>query len=277
MPTALGTPSTPSDSQTPSVAAQDLKTASQDKDAFEKGRKPQRAQRQKSHGPLWIRHSPKDVIQATKLKFPHIDGFQSSLLYQTLHQGGVVGTPQAPFVQILNINDNHWITASNLFCGPNKLCLYDSLKTIINQQTKQKLSWLIRPKTPHFDIQKPAVQIQRSSSNCGLFALAFATLLGNGVKPEECQCVERNMRQTLYRAFQNKKAPVFAYKKNPAKPERETIQVEVHCICRTSHYNEVMVQCSNCNWYHPNCESVPHKGLDTTAEEWNCEICTNHV
>ncbi|KAI7814641.1 death-inducer obliterator 1-like [Triplophysa rosa] len=52
--------------------------------------------------------------------------------------------------------------------------------------------------------------------------------------------------------------------------------VDVHCICRTSHNQEVMVQCSNCNnWYHPNCVSVPHKALDTTAEEWNCEICTN--
>jgi len=231
------------------------------------------------HPHTWLSSDEKDAASFyISQKFPHIDGFQSSLLYQTLHQGGVVGTPQAPFVQILNINDNHWITASNLFCGPNELCLYDSLNTIVNQQTKQKLSWLIRPKTPHFNIQKPAVQIQRSSSNCGLFALAFATVLGDGVKPEECQFVERNMRQTLYRAFQNKKAPVFAYKKIQAKPERETIQVEVHCLCRTSHYNEVMVQCSNCNnWYHPNCVSVPHKALDTTAEEWNCEICTNHV
>jgi len=44
--------------------------------------------------------------------------------------------------------------------------------------------------------------------------LAFATVLGDGVKPEECQFVERNIRQTLYRAFQNKKAPYLLTKKS---------------------------------------------------------------
>ncbi|XP_057198393.1 uncharacterized protein LOC130559383 isoform X2 [Triplophysa rosa] len=310
--TAPGTTGTPSpDRQTPSVSAQEPKTESQDKKALKKGRKPLKAKRQKSYGPLWRHHSPEEVIQARKLvkevvikerqmlsilhpqtwlssdevdaacfhisqQFPHIDGFQSNLLYQCLHQGGVVGTPQKPFVQVLNINDNHWITASNLFCGPNEVCVYDSLNTNITKQTDQKLSWLIRPQAPQFKIKKPAVQMQQSSSSCGFFALAFATVLCDGVKPEECQFQERNMRRTLYRALKNKKAPVFTYQPIQAKPERATVQVDVHCICRTSHNQEVMVQCSNCNnWYHPNCVSVPHKALDTTAEEWNCEICTN--
>ncbi|XP_056599417.1 uncharacterized protein LOC130417719 isoform X1 [Triplophysa dalaica] len=182
------------DRQTPSVLAQEAKTDSQEKDTLKKGRKPLKAKRQKSYGPLWRDHSPEKVIQARKLvkevvikegqrlsilhpqtwlssdemdaacfyisqQFPDIDGFQSNLLYQCLHQGGVVGTPQKPFVQILHINDNHWITASNLFCGPNEVCLYDSLNTNITKQTNQKLSWLIRPQAPQFKIKKPAVQM----------------------------------------------------------------------------------------------------------------------
>lgn len=146
-------------------------------------------------------------------KFPHMDGFQSSLLYQSLHQGGVAGIP---FVQILNINDNHWITASNHFCGSNELCLYNSLNTIMNQQTTQKLSWLIRPQAPHFDIRKPAVQIQRSSSNCWLFALAFATVLGDGVKPEEYKFQERNMIHTI-QSIPKQKGSSICLQKNPSK------------------------------------------------------------
>ena len=139
-------------------------------------------------------------------KFPDVDGFQSCLCYQALHQGGVVGTPEKTFVQILNVNDNHWITASNVFCGPNELCIYDSLKTNTNKKTKQKLSWLIRPQAPHFLIRRPAVQMQQSASSCGLFALAFASMLCEGVRPEECQFQEQNMRQRLYRALLNKMA-----------------------------------------------------------------------
>lgn len=141
---------------------------------------------------------------------------------QSLHLGGVVGTPQKPFVQILNINDNHWITASNRFCGPNELCIYD---TKFNKNTQQKLSSLLCPQAPQFLIRKPAVQMQQATSNCGLFALAFASVL--------CEL------ETLYRALQNKVAPVFPYKNIQAKPERPKVQVEVECTCRTS-YNRTV-------------------------------------
>ncbi len=200
------------------------------------------------HPQTWL---SSDEVDATSFyiaqKFPYIEGFQSCLLYQNLHQGGVVGTPQTPFVQVMNINDNHWITASNVFCGPNEVCIYDSLNAKITKQTEQKLSWMIRPQAPHFEIRRPSVQMQQSSSSCGLFALAFATVLCDGVKPEECQFKERNMRRTLYTALKNRKAPVFTYQHVQAKPDRGKLQVEIHCICRTSHHQEVMVLCSNCN------------------------------
>lgn len=261
------------------------------------------------NGPIWMKHSPKDLIQTIRLekqppikrhqlqsilhpktwltsdevdatcfllakKFPAQDGLQSCLFFQCLHQGGVVGTPDKPFVQVLNVNDNHWITASNIFCGKNELCIYDSLNVTITKKTEQKLSWLIRPQAPSFVIRRPAVQKQHSGSSCGLFALAFASVLCEGVRPEECHFKDKNMRQRLYRALTNKMAPVFHYQNTKPNPERPSINVEVHCICRTSHHREVMVQCSSCDtWYHPNCVSVPQKALDTTAEEWECESC----
>ena len=206
-------------------------------------------------------------------KYPGTDGFQSSLLFSALRRGGIVGTPKKPFVQILNINDNHWIAAGKNFCG-SKVCIYDSLNCTINNTTKQMLSWMLRPKAPYFVIRKPAVQIQQSSSYCGVLALAFSAALWEQIRPEECQFEERKLRQRLYRALLEKRVPEFPFGKTQAKPERETDQVEVHCICRTSHNNEVMLQCSNCNsWYHPNCVPVPSSALDTTAEEWYCPIC----
>lgn len=187
----------------------------------------------------------------------------------------MIGTPQRPFVQILNVND-HWITASNVFCGSNEVCIYDSLNVNINQNREQKLSWLIQPQAPQFLIRKPSVQIQQSGSSCGPYALAFASVLCEGVIPEECYFKEKNMRQILYRALKTKMAKVFPYEKKPSKPERTTVQVDVYCVCRTSRYREVMVQCCECStWYHPTCVSVPHKVLNNAEEEWKCEICTN--
>lgn len=175
--------------------------------------------------------------------------------FQCLHQGGIVGTPEKPFVQIINVNDNHWITASKIFCGTNELCIYDSLNVSITKKTEQKLLWLIHPQTPTFTIRRPAVQKQQSGSSSGLFALAFASV--------QCHFEDKNTRRRLHRVLINKMAPVFLYKNITGKPERPSLQVEVHCISRTSHNREVMVQCSSCDtWYHPNCvcptQSIGH-------------------
>ncbi|XP_056120630.1 uncharacterized protein LOC130097713 [Rhinichthys klamathensis goyatoka] len=117
-------------------------------------------------------------------EYPHIHGFQSSVLFSVLHDGGIVGTPSSPFVQILHTGGNHWVTASNLFCRDNQVCIYDSLSTMLNNKDKQILSWLLRPMEDQFTIILPAVQHQSNSSNCGLFAFAFA--LCCNLRPENC-------------------------------------------------------------------------------------------
>ncbi|XP_066541799.1 uncharacterized protein [Hoplias malabaricus] len=192
-----------------------------------KGKGMKTRSRRENLGPVWGNHSPQEIIPAARLSRPviihhdqlisildpHIwlssdeidsacfymaqkyddtDGFQSCLLFSALHRGSIVGTPVKPFVQVLNINDNHWITASNIFCQPNEVCIYDSLNSGINNNTKQMLSWMIRPSAPDFIIRKPTVQIQQSGSNCGLFALAFAKVLCDRVRPEECLIEEKN-------------------------------------------------------------------------------------
>lgn len=68
-------------------------------------------------------------------EYPHIDGFQSTLLFSVLHNGGVVGTPSGQFVQILHTGGNHWVTASNLFC-PKKSGLH--IRQSVNSDVQQR-------------------------------------------------------------------------------------------------------------------------------------------
>lgn len=99
----------------------------------------QRSQQQKDLAPLWTKHSPDNIIPATKLEkklsmlsirnqkqlSSDVDAAcfhlaqKLCLLFETLQQGGVIGTPRRPFVQILNVSDNHWMTASNIFNETN--------------------------------------------------------------------------------------------------------------------------------------------------------------
>ena len=60
-----------------------------------------------------------------KIQNPHIGSLQFPLLANTMAlepQGG-------EFIQILNINGNHWITISSIGCEPGHINVYDSLHT----------------------------------------------------------------------------------------------------------------------------------------------------
>lgn len=207
---------------------------------------------------------------------PRIDGFQSTVLFGPLHVGGVVGTPETQFVQVLNIDDNHWVTASNIFCGPNEVAVYDSLNGDISRKTQNKLSWLLRPQGPNFLVRRPNVQKQTNGSNCGPFAIAFASVLCKGIRPEQCYFKENRLRRCLYSALVAEAAPDYdsICTQQEARGELESKTVEVHCICRTSHFQETMVQCNSCNkWYHANCVLIPMAALKNPDVEWNCLYC----
>ncbi len=138
-------------------------------------------------------------------EYPHIDGFQSTLLFSVLHNGGVVGTPSGQFVQILHTGSNHWVTASNRFCPPkNQVCIYDSLSTVMYNKEKRILSWLLSPVEYHCLVTYPAVQQQSNSSNCGLFAIAFAFALCCNLRSENCQFREGGLRAELVSSFRKR-------------------------------------------------------------------------
>ena len=80
-----------------------------------------------------------------------------------------------PFIQIVDINNNHWICLSSIHSPPGYVNVYDSLSTPVTQE-------IIRLA---YDLTGPAfqgihcipVQQQKNLSDCGVFSIAFATSL----------------------------------------------------------------------------------------------------
>lgn len=229
------------------------------------------------HPHYWL--SSEEIDFASYLlatKCPHMDGFQSTLLFGALHNGGIVGTPSGTFIQIVHTGGNHWLTVSNLFCESNQICVYDSLSTVLDEKDKQILSWLIRPVDDKFMIIYPAVQQQSNSSNCGLFAVAFAFVLSRNLKPENCQFREGRLRTELLTSFRCGRVRFKLEPRHSIGALRETT-VDVHCVCRTAHYRELMVECSLCKrWYHPNCVQIPQNAI-TKDDEWYCPKCKEKI
>ena len=134
-----------------------------------------------------------------KTQFTRIDGLQMVSGYSV--RSGPHYTPSDKFVQILHVNGNHWITASNIFCDDGEIVIYDSslcASTYFNDSDAvSSISRLCRPNGREIIIHFSDVQQQSLSGNCGPFAIAYAICLCRGEKPEDHHFDEDELRKKL--------------------------------------------------------------------------------
>ncbi|KYN13982.1 hypothetical protein ALC57_13812 [Trachymyrmex cornetzi] len=152
------------------------------------------------------------IVRDEWLTDTHMDHFQRLLascsnykLVETWRIQLVVDTIQAvskdtKHIQILhsasNSLDGHWVCN---FYDRKNIFIYDSLnKKILHNQHKQFLEKLF----PTYDFEKnpvkfPTVQRQPNNSDCGVFAIAFATSLLFNIKPNKEKYEHKLMRSQL--------------------------------------------------------------------------------
>ena len=120
------------------------------------------------------------------------------------------------------------------------------------------------------------VQTQSGTCDCGLFALAFATSIANGIQiaPERQQFDQGQMRKHLHKCFEKRLLTPFPVKKQRV-PKKVTSMdtIPVYCNCRIPE-DDNMVQCSQYGneWFHVPCADVPKAALDDSNEAWYCNI-----
>ena len=83
-----------------------------------------------------------------------------------------------PFIQIVNINNNHWICFSSIHSPPGYVDVHDSLSTPVTQEIIGLAYDLTGPAFQ--GIRCIPVQQQKNLSDCGVFSIAFATSLVYG-------------------------------------------------------------------------------------------------
>ena len=165
-------------------------------------------------------------------------GFQTTLLGQRLAFSPV--PPCQKFIQILHVDGNHWILVSNNIKMDGKIatdsvCIYDSLKVSISLDTKKQICSLLQPQEMQLTLDLMNVQHQTNLSDCGLFAIAFATELASQQSPLLCELDTSKMRSHLLTRLNDGVLKPFPYKKKRRCPfgsqVRKSIYVPVYCIC----------------------------------------------
>ena len=112
-------------------------------------------------------------------------------------------------------------------------------------------------------------QFQKGGSDCGLFAIAFATDLCHGNNPGQLE-----LRSHLLECLRLKKMTPFPSQLHrPGRPQTEHIRV--YCSCHLlDDGKEKMAACDRCaEWYHISCENIPKAVFKNSGTFWICSKC----
>lgn len=129
-----------------------------------------------------------------RTQFQGISGLQSTLLLSGLQ------TPLPPgALQIVHVRGNHWIATSTIGCL-NKVCIYDSLYSQIDNTTSELLTKLFGC-VNHIVEKSPR---QQGVKDCGVFAIATCTCIAHGQSPNFIRYNQGLMRDHLIQCYKNK-------------------------------------------------------------------------
>lgn len=214
----------------------------------------------------------------------HIYGWQSTQNRKSMSFKAL--PPGAKFVQIFHLGD-HWITASNVICGDHKTVrIYDSLHTSKRPSLDlmQQICSLVHPNSDLYRFDVMNVQSQKNGSDCGIFAIAYATQLAYGHDPIQCQWKVGVMRNHLLKCFEKQMITPFPLEKERritmGNRVRKSHEENIHCTCRMPNdKNLEMVCCDYCNrWFHRECEGLdPDGDYASRSVKWKCSVCISFV
>ena len=125
-------------------------------------------------------------------------GLQDTVLAETLS----FNIQHGEFIQILNILENHWLPVSTVGCQPGSVNIYDSIRSIsVPTVTKEQISTIMFAQQKAITLGFQPIKSQHGSSDCELFALAFATSLCHQETPVEINYTQYKLHSHLLDCF----------------------------------------------------------------------------
>ena len=219
----------------------------------------------------WLTDSIMDAAQKLLQRAYVISGFQSVTSGLTMNFDVKAGE----FVQILYTGIGHWVTVSTIGTVHPTVSIYDSLYSSAGTALLSQIAGILSTKEAEITLKFMDVPVQSGASDCGVYAIAFATALAQGKHPECYVFSQHKMRAHLRRCLISGKMEIFPYTEvhmcNAGKI-RAMQAVPIYCLCRMPEQpGETMLACSSCKErFHGACETSPA----ATCKKWLCSKCT---
>ena len=181
------------------------------------------------------------------------------------------------FIQIFNVNGNHWIIVSTVRCTPGVVKVYDTMHQNLTPSLKSIVADLPQTKLKFLTIKYVNVQLQKGGYDCGLLSIASATAICYGKEPEHLLFDQDQARKHLEAAYEQKVLLPFPASHVRRKPYILQEKLPIYCSCRQIDDGRHMIICDGCNeWYHINCIKISPKILEDNSRSWFCQqSCSN--
>ena len=190
------------------------------------------------------------------------------------------------YIQILHDGNLHWVCFSNVFrksASDTTVDYYDSLNNNgrISPKVLRQIAQLSFCKEESLKICIKPVHQQTNMTNCGVFAIAFATCIASGFDPVAVRFDEKAMRSHLVACIRQKELllfPVLEY--TPVQRPERNCSIELYCECRLPYDRRSkdprwdMKQCMVCKkWYHRSCQNISSIFFTDSDVAWKCTLC----
>ena len=157
--------------------------------------------------------------------------------------------------------------------------MYDSMHKTLSLNSKQQIcSMYHQPTCSQVTFKLANIQQQPNNSDCGLFAIACATELGQSRDPTLRHWNVSQMHQHLAICLESGRMEAFLLRRPRRQPVgwtvKKYISEPIYCVCRMQNDpSAAMICCDKCSeWFHKVCMCV-ELDVDMSTKDWFCNKC----
>nr|XP_047124266.1 uncharacterized protein LOC105849580 [Hydra vulgaris] len=214
-------------------------------------------------------------------QFPFAEGLEDTGLGPLLKMSKL----KSSRIQIIYSN-NHWITFAAE--TSNNIKVFDSLSSNpLHHTSIKQICHVVNCNESILRILIEPTQQQQNGSDCGLFAIAYATDILFGINPVDSNYDHTKMRAHLVDCFRQNLMSTFpqaSFSKRIKRGRQKIVLQDIFCSCRMSFFDSdvetdkglFMAQCSNCSeWFHKRCQNIPTNIFKNKnyGNHWKCSRC----
>ena len=173
------------------------------------------------------------------------------------------------FLQILKVNNDHWVTMSNVLTEYGNVSIYDNAMRWHYRHNSKEIKYNVSieldacnlralPEKTMTIFVEDTLQVKKDSDS-GIAAIVSALAIAKNLNPTTVNFKYKQLRKRLMECFDNLTFKSITFDASPRRQLKRKFEftVPLFCHCNKPDFGDCRIECDTCgNWYHMGCETV---------------------